>query len=267
MPVLVVLFGLCLPLTALLTWQDQSSQQPGEGTEATPLEDFRERYPYQKAGLWMAVEVEDSVVTGTRRRIYFDKRAVTRAVVGHKGGKGRNGSPLPYNDGTVFVAERLDAEGHVEDTEVMILRTEGDPEFLLFDAEGQRSTRFSQPGDEGPATDNVPAVCIDCHTGSNYFHPTMSFPKEPKGNRLLVKDHYRDLDIVEYFLEGFHRAQHTFGPYGSLWMSKLKWDAIEGQLSKSDMAAYRILISRYPQLMSKPAQEQPPKRQDPPPGR
>ncbi|MGH7162878.1 MAG: hypothetical protein ACREID_05285, partial [Planctomycetota bacterium] len=162
----------------------------GAGEEKSDLDRLREATRYDDAKRWFALEVSRSVVTETRRRIRFDKEAVTRALLAHRGGREWDAAPMEYEDGTTFVAESLDARGEVIDTEVLRIRKEKPPEFLLFGRDGRRGDTFAQPNDPpgGPSPGNVPRVCLGCHLGEGYFDPMMSFPKEPEERRVVLDD-------------------------------------------------------------------------------
>lgn len=211
---------------------------------------FLREIGFDKNEEWESLEVSKSLVTETRRKIYFSKEAVTQALLEHGGGEGFQSKPMNYPDRTVFIAESLQPDGTRIDTEVLITRREGPPEFLLFDAKGEESKTFHQPGDppDGPPPGNVPRVCMGCHLGTGYFDPMMSFPTEPKERRVEIDPRFRDVALIKKFLEGYHRGSHLFGPYGSIWLAKLKADSRDGKLSAQDRPYFDLLRKKYPEL-------------------
>lgn len=206
---------------------------------------------WEKQDRWFSFDVSRSIVTEARRRIFFEKSAVTEALLDHGGGVGREAAPMRFRDGTIFVAETLHEDGTRKDTEILRIRSGGDPEFILLDASGSRTDTFAQPTDgaAGPRRGNVPSVCVGCHAGTGYFHPTMSFPNEPADRKIDIDPGCRDLKVVLHFLEGFHRGGGVFAPYGSIWLSKLKSDARSGHLTPRDRVHYEKLRRRYSHLM------------------
>src|SRR5262245_19296898 len=200
----------------------------------TELDRFRAATGFRDPRRWFSFDVDKSVVTESLRRIYFEKERVTLALLAHRGGgEGQQAAPMRYPDGTTFVAERLAPSGAVLDTEVLVTRASGKPDFLLFSWEGSRLDTFAQPNDPpgGPAPGNVPRVCESCHLGESFFDPMQSFPNDPPERRVAIDPRYRDPKIVLRFLEGFHRGDALFGPYGSIWLSKLRADARDGALA------------------------------------
>jgi hypothetical protein len=197
------------------------SRKPASETD--DLAAFRRAHPFDDASRWVSLEVSRSTVTEMRRRIHFEKEAVTRALLAHEGGRGDDAARMRYPDGTVFVAESLADDGSVRDTEVLRVRPETGAMFLLFDRDGKRTFTFARPTDgaAGPTPGNVPAVCVNCHIGSELFEPMLSFPAEPPDRRLLVDETYRNAEIVARFQESRHRGDALFGPYGALWLSRL----------------------------------------------
>lgn len=218
---------------------------------ANECERFLRSVGFERAGEWESFDVSKSIVTETRRRIYFSKEAVTQALLAHGGGEGFDAKPMTYPDGTVFIAESLDEKGGRLDTEVMITRRQGPPEFRLFDHLGRALDTFHQPGDppQGPPPGNVPRVCMGCHLGTGYFDPMMSFPKEPAERRVEIDPGARDMGIVKRFLEGYHRGSHVFAPYGSMWLAKLRFDALEKKLAAEDRPHWERLREKYPELL------------------
>jgi hypothetical protein len=244
-------FGLAAALAACALEPATPPPPPPPAAPPTPLEAFRREHPYGDAKRWFTLEVTRSAVTETARRIRFEKEAVTRALVAHKGGGGFNAAPMAYEPGTVFVAESLDPDGKVRDTEVLVVGPAGGrPSFLLFGADGQALDTFAQPNDppSGPRKGNVPAVCLGCHEGTSFFDPMMSFPREPLARRLIVDSRCRDDVLVSHFLEGYHRGGRLFGPYGAMWLGKIRSDARDGFVLDEDRTHYERLKERYPEL-------------------
>jgi hypothetical protein len=210
---------------------------PGPGAARTELEAFARPHDWPDGEAWIAVGLPQSQVTGSARRLWFHKDAVTAALVAHAGGFGFDAAPLVYPPGTVFFAEQLGADGAPFDTEVLVTRDGETPDFLLFDAAGARERA------------EVPSSCIACHAGDGFFQPMMSFPNEPPAQRLALGDEWRDVDIARRFLEGYHRGDRVFGPYASMWFSKLRADARAGALSEADRARLERLRARYADLL------------------
>jgi hypothetical protein len=225
--------------------------KPGPAAPATALEEFRRKHPYDDAKKWFTLEVTRSAVTETPRRIRFEKEAVTRALVAHVGGGGFNAAPMVYEPGTVFVAESLGHDGKVLETEVLVVGPPGGrPSFLLFGPDGGVLDTFRQPNDppSGPRKGNVPAVCLGCHEGSAYFEPMMSFPTEPFHRRVDIDPRCRNEVLVTHFLEGYHRGSRLFGPYGAMWLAKIRADARDGFLFEEDRTHFERLREKYPAL-------------------
>lgn len=193
-----------------------------------PVEEFRRETGYRDLRRWSSFDVTRSVVSETRRRLYFDKRAVTQALLAHEGGTGRDAAPMSYAPGTVFVAERIGEAGETLETEVLVIRERGLPRFVLYGRDGFESDVFPAANDSPSAPaerrGTVPRACIACHAGTDYFPPTMDFPTEEPERRIDVPARARDVEIVLRFLEGFHRGDSLFAPYGSIWLSLLKAD-------------------------------------------
>ncbi|MCZ6596426.1 MAG: tetratricopeptide repeat protein [Planctomycetota bacterium] len=237
---------------------DEDASTAAHG-DASPLDALRREYGVDDPDRWISFELRKSVISEGRRRIRFDKQAVARALLEHGGGSAFEAAPMRYPDGTLFVTERLDPEGRVTDTEVLFTRTGEAPEFLLFDADGRPDDTFRQPGDppegslagspEGLRAGNVPEVCLGCHLGTDFFDPLMSFPLEPEESLVEVDPRYRNEPIALRFLEGFHRGESLFGPYGTLLLSSLFADARDGLLADTDRGLYDTLQERYPEIL------------------
>ena len=245
-------FGLAAVLAACALEPPAPPPPPPPAPPPTALEAFRRAHPYDDAKRWFSLEVTRSVVTETRRRIRFEKEAVTAALAGHGGGGGFNAAPMRYAPGTVFVAESLDAAGKVLDTEVLVVGPpDGRPSFLLFGPDGAPRETFPQPNDppSGPRKGNVPAVCLGCHEGTSYFDPMMSFPAEPLARRVVVDPRCRDEVLAGHFLEGYHRGGRLFGPYGAMWLAKIRSDARSGAVLEEDRPYYERLKERFPDLV------------------
>ena len=84
---------------------------------------------------------------------------------------------------------------------------------------------------------------------NNYYHPMQSFPKEPDDWRIALPKRYRDTKIILHFLEAYHRGSRVFGPYGSIWLAKLKADASEDLLAPEDRSHWERLRAKYPELL------------------
>ena len=216
------------------------------------LAPIRERLGYHDSERYLVVDVSTSAMTEQRQRIYAEKAALVGALLAHEGKPGFLAEPLRFADGTTFVAESLNEDGDVVGTQMTVLRRGRDPQFLAFDAHGALQPRFGSfrfPGGGAPIT--LPAVCVQCHTSQDYYEPMMSFPEETGFRRAIVDESYRDLAIVQHFLEGYHRAGGPVrGPYASMYMSWLKSGARAGTLSESDRDAYEALLRCYPDLLS-----------------
>lgn len=224
-----------------------------------PVEEFRRDVGYRDSSDWSSFDVTRSVVSETRRRLYFEKQAVTDALLAHAGGSGRDAAPMSYRPGTVFVAERVGEAGETLETEVLVIRERGLPRFVLYGRDGFESDRFPAPGEGGSPGGSVPRACISCHAGTDYFSPTMDFPTEDAERRIDLPPRARDSKIVLRFLEGFHRGDALFAPYGSIWLSLLKADHLDGTLAREDVRFFNALRVRYGDLLD-PTDEEPPVR-------
>jgi hypothetical protein len=207
------------------------------GPTGTELEAFARPLGWPEDEAWVPLLLTQSQVTGSRRRLWFHKDAVTAGLLDHAGGSGFEAAPVIYPRGTVFFAEQLDQDGSAFDTEVLVTREGETPEFLLFDRDGARSHA------------EVPAACIDCHTGDAFFQPMMSFPTEPRAQRLEVDDTWRNVAITRHFLEAYHRGEGTFTPYAALWLSKLRADAASDRLTLQDRRRLLELRGDYAELL------------------
>jgi len=160
-------------------------------------------------------------------------------------------------DRTVFAAESIGPRGQVVSTQILRIREGRLPEFLLFDSEGRLSDRFIQRDNQPqfgsqPIVRNVPRSCLGCHVsqGESFHEPMMGFPVEKGLRRVLVDERYRDLEIVGMFLEGYYRAgRQVYGPYASIWLTKLREDAKAGTLTAEDRGAYDALREFYPDVL------------------
>ena len=213
-----------------------SAPAPSTSPE-TDLETFARPLGWPHDESWVALGIEHSQVTQSARRIWFDKDAVTTALLEHAGGTGFDAAPLIFPPGTVFVAEQLEADGRPFDTEVLITREGSTPDFLLFDREGARSRA------------EVPGSCIACHEGDAFFQPMMSFPREPAANSVALDDSWRDVELARRFLEAYQRSDHVFGPYATMWLSKLRAEHQSGTLSAPDRERFETLRERYAELV------------------
>jgi len=210
------------------------------------LSEFRGQVDYLDRRQWHSFEVHHSSITDTKRRIYFNKRRVTDALLRHKGGREWTAAPLEYEANTVFVAETLNANGDVADTHALRIRSDLPAEFLIFGGDG----RYAKKTEKGLGSRQS---CISCHTNTgeqSYHDPMMSYPKEPQPMRLLIDDEARDMGAVVHFLEAYHRGGRVFGPYGAIWIGKLRADARNGRISDADRPYYRRLKEKYPKLMA-----------------
>ncbi|MSR74825.1 MAG: hypothetical protein EXS14_05065 [Planctomycetes bacterium] len=220
-----------------------------ELARATARDQFLEGHGFGSER-WCSLVVKNSFVTGTSRRISFDKDAAVEALLSFRGGTGHGAAPLAWPVGTVFVAESLAVDGHALDTEILIVR--GDtPDFRIFDETGAVSNTFRQPGDppSGPRGANVPVVCSGCHNGTGFFPPMMNFPTEPEAQAVSVADGARNAVLIERFLEGFHRSGGTFGPYASMFLGQLRAGLLNGSLDAADRARAERLRMRYPEVL------------------
>ncbi|MHC4933507.1 MAG: serine/threonine-protein kinase [Planctomycetota bacterium] len=216
--------------------------------DTNDLDGFRDHLGYQDPKRWFSVVLRRSLITGQRKRIYFNKRWVTTALLNHEGGEEWTAAPMNYPPGTAFVAEEIDAKGKIVSTECLRIREERPPEFFLFDSGGKLMDTFTRK--QGvPRHLVVPRNCFSCHTGNRYYDPMQSFPEEPQHFKVELDERYRDLKIVVKFYEGYHRGSRVFGPYGAIWMGKLKGDAKAGQLAEEDRPYYAALKKKYPELM------------------
>ena len=59
----------------------------------------------------------------------------------------------------------------------------------------------------------------------------------------------RPNEIVVRFREGYHCGSNLFGPYGAIWLTKLKVDASAGKLTVVDRLYYDRLKPKYPRIL------------------
>jgi serine/threonine-protein kinase len=219
------------------------------------LSPFRERYGWRDPARWFAMDLNASFVTETRRRLYADKDAVTRALMKWPAGREFEAwkePPLAWPDGTVFVAENIDVEGEVVSTDVVRLRSGCKPEFLHFGEDGALTPYHPQP----MGWQAVPASCERCHlaiTGSSgaYHDPTNSFPDLAPGRRqILVEGKLRSIEVWRRFRETYHRENGLFAPYATVWIGRLAEGEAAGTLSPEDRAHLAALKTVFPEFFA-----------------
>lgn len=194
---------------------------------------------------WRSVELDRSVVTGTRRRLWYEKEAVTRALEAYERPRNGAGPPIAYPPGAVFVAESIDGDGAVTERAVIHFDGEARAGYLVYDARGFPAAALTR--EHGLAA--APASCVGCHESIDSFHPMMSYPAEPRGLELDVPAHLRDMRLTLALLEGRRRGSPVVGIYGTLWLSHLAWADRNGMLLDVDASHLARLRERYADLL------------------
>ena len=225
------------PLASGGAARDAPREAAASAAPAGDLARFAARLGWPDGEAWVPVPVTRSEASGSERRLWFHKDAVTAALLAHEGGRGFDARPLRYPQGSVFIAEELDASGEVREVQVLETRAGRVPRFELYGADGAAQAVGAL------------AACADCHAGDRYYQPMISFPNEPRDYRVDLDERWRDVEAVKRFLEGYHRGESLFGPYGAMWMAKLRADADRGALSSADRERYERLLGRYADLL------------------
>jgi hypothetical protein len=228
--------------------EPESEPQRPTLLSSTALASFADPLEWPAGEAWVPVPLTHSDVTGGPQRLWFHKDTVTAALLAHPGGAGFRAAPLSYPAGSVFFAEDLGRNGATRAVKVLVTRSSTAPDFLLFDGDGARSRELTGLG-------HVPGACLACHTGDRFFQPMMSFPSEPAEHRVDLDERWRDVEIAKRFLEGYHRADGLFGPYGAIWLARVKSGARDGSLSPADRRRHELLRARYPDLLDEGVRE------------
>ncbi len=98
----------------------------------------------------------------------------------------------------------------------------------------------------------VPQACARCHLDRQYLSPPMAdFPLERTVRRVELNPRYRSQRIVLRFREYYHRGGDVFGPYGAIWLTKLREDQRAGTLTEEDAAALAALKYVYPEILNR----------------
>jgi len=215
------------------------------------LTPFREAIGWWDEKRYFSVGVTFSVMSELPQRIYVGKEAVTRALLDWPAGEKHEEwkePPLSYVPGTTFVTETLNQAGDVIRTSVLRVRGDREPEFLQFDQDG----RLDQTFREAPNLSLVPQACARCHLDRQYLSPPMAdFPLERTVRRVELNPRYRSQRIVLRFREYYHRGGDVFGPYGAIWLTKLREDQRAGTLTEEDAAALAALKYVYPEILNR----------------
>jgi tRNA A-37 threonylcarbamoyl transferase component Bud32/tetratricopeptide (TPR) repeat protein len=218
-----------------------------ERAGGSDLDRFRTRLRSERGfgdpNRWFQVDLTWSRVTGRRRLIHVEKRATVEALVSHGGrkfGYGKTCPPLVYPVGTVFVAETFDHDGKmVVQTEALRIGSWPKTEFFVFDEQGRYTKTFI--GQQKRA----PRVCAECHLAPRgalvYRAPMMDFPNEGYDSRIEIGKAFRNATFVACFIEHQNRGSNLFGPYASMWLSRLAADAAAEKLVGDDRRHYERL--------------------------
>jgi tetratricopeptide (TPR) repeat protein len=217
--------------------------------QGSDLDAFRAVVGFRNPAEWFTVDLTWSRITGRQRKIYVNKGAVTQALVDYRDeGVGEEANPMVYPGGTFFVAETFDREGKLFQTEaIRIDWPQSKTTFFVFDEDGRRTNRFFRH------SEMAPRVCASCHMADpkGYYPPMMNYPDEPEESRIEIEEKYRDPGLVLKFLEGKHCGSNVFGPYAAMWLSKLRTDARNKQLSVADRDHFRRLRQQYGYLLDR----------------
>lgn len=161
---------------------------------------------------WRHVDV-DSLITKTRRRLWFHVKNVLDAALDGL----ERGRPWVFAPGTWFIAEDMDAHGHVEEVHVLGKRADWDWDFAIYDANGT----VSAVSPTQPQMMKVPTTCYTCHRSSGRMPPFRDFPapSAPVGHvtpKVLVELSAKDAAIVRALTQRPPKADEPLGNYAGL---------------------------------------------------
>jgi hypothetical protein len=217
----------------------QARTEPERTAATTDLERFQSERPFLGPD-WHAVELDFSQAKHGPLRVYFDKRAVSRALVEFAKLDTTSPTPLPYAEGTCFVAQRLDWARRVVETQVLIAHPGGEPEFLAFDARGKHAP---------PTLD-----CRACHLGAERFEPSSTYPNEALAFEIRVGERTRSRACAERLAEAQTRSAGTFGPWGALLLGWLRagqaTSALDAQLARDLAQSFPDLFAGHAALLT-----------------
>lgn len=252
--VLIASFLSCIVLLCACSKIEPLAQEPPYrdlGDEAFRSWDaMQSATSFDDTDAWMSVEVAQSTVTGTKRRLWFEKEAATRALENHERPRNGVGEKMPWPKGSVFIAETIDRDGDVSERAIIAIDDGGAGRYAVFGADGSPANELGR-GPGHPAA-RLSSSCRACHAGDKTFHPMMSYPSEPVDVRLELPEGRRDVRLALVLNEGRRRGSRIIGVYGTLWLSHLAWSARNGTLLERDAAWLERLRPAWGDLVETP---------------
>lgn len=181
---------------------------------------------------WFSVDVEGSVMSHARRRIFVPVAALRSALASQAAGRG-----LHYPAGTVIAGEHVGPDETVAETTVKRLREDGFWDFAVYGPDGRLAPATVTP----PRPLRAPTQCTGCHLGRRLFEPEKSFPTTPTASpdgprRYAVPDAWRSAEATALFNEHARRDGGVLGVYATLYTGRLLAQRASGEASPADTA-------------------------------